>query len=57
MLNEIQKLLFDQHFYCRFLKAYNFDVQQAKVHLKLYLQWRKEQNVDTILVSKLILDF
>ena len=51
MLNEIQKLMFDQNFYCRFLKAHNFDVAQAKVQLKLYLQWRKEQNVDTILVS------
>lgn len=49
MLNEIQKLMFDQHFYCRFLKAHNFDVNQAKVQLKLYLQWRKDQNVDTIL--------
>lgn len=26
VLNEIQKLMFDQHFYCRFLKAHNFDV-------------------------------
>jgi hypothetical protein len=43
--------MFDQNFYCRFLKAHNFDVAQAKVQLKLYLQWRKEQNVDTILVS------
>lgn len=51
MLNEIQKLMFDQHFYCRFLKAHNFDVKQAMVQLKLYLQWRKDQNVDTILVS------
>ena len=51
MLNEIQKLMFDQHFYCRFLKAHNFDIAQAKVQLKLYLQWRKDQNVDTILVS------
>ena len=54
MLNEIQKLMFDQHFYCRFLKAHNFDIAQAKVQLKLYLQWRKDQNVDTILVSTYI---
>jgi len=29
LLNEIQKLLFDQHFYARFLKAHNFDIDTA----------------------------
>ena len=27
MLNEIQKLMFDQHFYARFLKGHKFDVE------------------------------
>ena len=26
MVNELQKLLFDQHFFARFLKGFNFDI-------------------------------
>ena len=52
LINEIQRLMFDQHFYCRFLKGYNFDVDKAIEHLALYLAWRKKQNIDTVLVSK-----
>ena len=51
IINEIQKLMFDQHFYCRFLKSQDFEIEKAITQLKLYLQWRKEMNVDTILVS------
>ena len=49
ILNEIQKLLLDQHFYCRFLKAHNFEIDKAIIQLKLYLQWRKDLKIDTIL--------
>jgi hypothetical protein len=59
MINEIQKMIFDQHFYARFLKGYNFDTSMATQMLKNYLEWRKKQYIETILVSdilKLIFD-
>jgi hypothetical protein len=49
MLNEIQKLMFDQHFYARFLKGHSFKVDVATSQFQNYLQWRKKQSIDTIL--------
>ena len=51
MINEIQKLLFDKSFYARHLSAHGFKIDTAVKHLKNYLDWRKKQNIDTILVS------
>jgi len=51
MINEIQKLMFDRHFYARFLSAHQFDTSKAIDLLKNYLAWRKNNNIDTILVS------
>ena len=51
MINEIQKMIFDKHFYVRFLKGHNFDLSVATMQLKNYIQWRKKQNIETILVS------
>ena len=42
MVNELQKLLFDQHFFARFLKGFNFDINQATLQFKNYLGWRKK---------------
>lgn len=42
MVNELQKLLFDQHFFARFLKGFNFDIHQATLQFKNYLGWRKK---------------
>jgi putative heme degradation protein len=50
-MNEIQKLLFDKHFFARLLKAHNFDTSKAILVLKKYLEWRKSHSIDTILVS------
>ena len=49
MLNEIQKLLFDRHFYARFLKGHSFKVDVALPQFQNYLQWRKKQSIETIL--------
>ena len=51
MINEIQKLLFDKSFYGRHLYAHGFKIDTAIQHLKNYFDWRKNQNIDTILVS------
>lgn len=51
MINEIQKLMFDKSFYGRHLYAHGFQIDTAIQHLKNYLDWRKNQNIDTILVS------
>jgi hypothetical protein len=51
LINEIQKLLFDRHFYARFLKTHRFDVDKAVQMLRNYLDWRRKHNIDTILVS------
>ena len=56
MINEIQKLLFDQHFYARFLKGNHFDIEKSIQLLKNYLAWRKQHSIDTILVSPFALD-
>ena len=54
MINEIQKLMFDQHFYARFLKGNDFDIDKSILIFKNYLQWRKQQKIDTVLVSDLL---
>ena len=40
IINEIQKLLFDQHFFARLLKASAFDTEIATMQLKNQLKWR-----------------
>ena len=40
-INEIHKLVFDRHFYARFLKGSKFDMDQATKSFKVYLDWRK----------------
>ena len=44
--------MFDKHFYGRFFKSYDFDTEKALKHWVIYCQWRKQQNIDTILVSE-----
>ena len=44
-------MIFDKHFYARYLKGHNFDISLATMQLKNYLEWRKKQNIETILVS------
>ena len=44
-------MIFDKHFYARYLKGHNFDISRATMQLKNYLEWRKKQNIETILVS------
>jgi hypothetical protein len=41
LVNEIQKMIFDRHFYARFLKGHNFDIMKATLQIKNYLAWRK----------------
>ena len=57
MINEIQKLLFDKPFYARHLSSHGFKIDTAIQHLKIYLEWRKKQNIDTILVSDALIIF
>ena len=49
VLNEIQKLMFNEPLYARFLSANNFDVAKALSHFQEYLQWRKTSNIDKLL--------
>ena len=44
-------MIFDKHFYARYLKGHNFDISLATMQLKNYLDWRKKQSIETILVS------
>ena len=37
MVSEIQKLMFDQHFYARYLAGSSFDVDKALSQFKVYL--------------------
>lgn len=51
MLNEIQKLMFDRAHFARFLVANEFDIKQGLAHFSEYLQWRKQQKIDALLVK------
>ena len=57
MLNEIQKLMFDRAHFARFLAANDFDLKNAIGHFNEYLQWRKQQKIDNLLVSHTLIDF
>jgi hypothetical protein len=50
ILDEIQKLMFDRAHFGRYLHANNFDIEKTLAHFKEYLQWRKQQGVDKLLV-------
>jgi hypothetical protein len=50
MLNEIQKLMFDRAHFARFLVANDFDLGKAISHFNEYLNWRKQQKIDSLLV-------
>ena len=54
MLNEIQKLLFDQHFYARFLAGHKFNIELGVNQMRNFLEWRKKYSIDTVLVSNLL---
>lgn len=50
MFNEIQKMMFDRNHFARFLAANSFDVKKSMSHVQEYLNWRKQSNIDVLLV-------
>jgi hypothetical protein len=51
MLSEIQKLMFNRAHFARFLGASDFDITRGLEAFGGYLQWRKTQSIDKLLVS------
>jgi hypothetical protein len=43
--------MFDRSHFLRFLIVNNFEVKKALAHFEEYLNWRKNQNIDKLLVS------
>lgn len=46
-------MMFDRAHFAKFLVANNFDSKKALSHFLEYLEWRKQQNIDKLLVSLL----
>lgn len=47
--------MFDRSHFARFLAGNNFDVKKAIGHFNEYLQWRKQQKIDSLLVNYIYL--
>lgn len=43
---------YDNSYLLRFLRARSFDLEKALLMFKEYLDWRREKNVDKIMVSE-----
>jgi hypothetical protein len=48
-------LMFDRAHFARFLVANEFDLPKAIAHFNDYLNWRKQQKIDSLLVSNSLL--